>query len=107
MSYRLVNAEERERAESSFAIPSRQIRAALSPGNFARLVFVIDPPHPSGITGERIWVEVTHRLGDRYRGRLYNQPQFVGDIRHGEIVDFGPEHVADFWPGAPPATRRP
>lgn len=107
MSYQLANAEERERAEpSTFVIPCKQIRSALSVGNFAKLIFLIDPPHPSGIAGERLWVEITHRLGDRYRGRLDNHPQFAGDVRYGEIIDFGSEHVADFYPGAPPATRR-
>jgi hypothetical protein len=37
--------------------------------------------------------------GGRYRGSLCNVPVVIGGPRKGDLVEFGPEHVADWWVG--------
>jgi len=105
MSWRLANAEDRQRQTPwSFNIPSRRLREALSEGNCAKLVFELVPPpvDPSAPAGERMWVRVRERRVGRkieYVGELANDPLVLaGELRSGEILVFGPEHVADWLP---------
>lgn len=95
MTWALANCEDPKVHWSPFTIPipHRRIREAMSVGNFAQLVFV------SGEVTQRLWVSILERLGARYRGQLVNKPDDrIEGLRFGEIVEFGPEHVAGWEP---------
>ena len=90
----LVDAEERHRAHStSFSIPRSDLRRALAVGDRVKLLFGMG----TGSSTERMWVEVTELADGRYVGRLENEPVAIADLRVGDRVAFGPEHVAAIW----------
>lgn len=97
-SYTLVNAEKRaDRYPDDFKIPDRLSRERLEPGYHVKLIF------ENGRDGERMWVLVqgvedkNHKT--TYVGELRNEPVQLRDVKHGDRVVFGPEHVADIQVG--------
>ena len=93
----LADAEERhEWRPQSFVLRPLAERMDLQPEDYVALIFV----HPAdeddyNVAGERVWVAVTERrLGPRYTGRLIGQAVTLA-IKVGQVVEFGPEHVAD------------
>ena len=96
----LVDAEERHRENPrTFSIPRSDVRAALAVGDRVKLLFGVG----GGSSTERMWVEVTEVVGARYVGRLDNEPVAIVDLRAGDLVEFGPEHVAAIWREVPDA----
>jgi uncharacterized protein YegJ (DUF2314 family) len=96
----LVDAEERHRAHpTSFSIPRSDLRHALAAGDRVKLLFGVG----DGSSTERMWVEVIDVVDGRYIGRLDNQPVAIVDLRAGDRVEFGPEHVAAIWRQVPDA----
>jgi uncharacterized protein YegJ (DUF2314 family) len=91
MTWALASAEARAAASASFKIPPRTKREALCVGEFAKLVFVDLPD-----LGERMWVEIVATEGGRYRGRLRNSPVVIRDLEENDLIEFGPEHVANW-----------
>lgn len=92
MTWSLANVEARAASHASFKIPPRTKREVLCVGEFAKLVFV-DLPDSNG---ERMWVEIVSTEGDRYRGRLRNTPVVIRDLEENDLIEFGPEHVANW-----------
>jgi hypothetical protein len=85
---------------TTFWIPPREDRDGLQIGQFAQLLFQIGiPDDPDGeFNVERMWVEVTGRIGDLYLGLLRNQPASIGSeevLDHGASVAFRSEHIID------------
>ena len=96
---RLADVEERAAGSKTFVIPSREEREYLWPGDLAKLVF-------EGI-GERLWVRVVDVLdGCTYVGVMVSSP-LGGDLRMGDRLVFGPEHVADISRKSIPGFDRP
>lgn len=97
---RLESAEERH-AESpeTFWIPERTDRDSLQPGDCAKVIFKTYTG--DRISGERIWILVTGRVGDMYVGTLNNEPYIIGK-RFGDRVCFRAEHVIDIERGTTP-----
>ena len=89
-----VEARQRE-APDSFFIPSAAKRHALQPGDEVKLIFRFALT-AEGIDGERMWVEVVEARDGRYDGRLDNVPENIPSLRRGDLVSFGPEHVAAY-----------
>lgn len=93
--YRLIDAVARSRRHRlTFHVPSEEERTSLRPKDVVKLIFD---------DRERMWVEVCEVAAGRYRGKLLNKPAVLLTIRQGDLVDFGPEHVADVVQGE---TRR-
>jgi hypothetical protein len=91
----LEDAEERSReSPDSFFIPPRERREALEPGDVVKLIFLFEPPAPSGTTGERMWVEVTAVQEGGYTGELLNEPGDIEELRPGDAIRFEAKHVA-------------
>jgi hypothetical protein len=92
-----------------FWIPPLEARRNLSRGKAARLIFDIESTDDDGrvvVNGERMWVIVAERVGDRYIGILDNQPATIEPsdatyLRFGAEIPFAPEHVIDL--GDPPS----
>jgi hypothetical protein len=95
--------ESHRRHPETFWIPSREAREKLRRGQAVRLIFDIETRDESAkveTQGERMWVIVAERVGDRYVGILANQPASIepGDdvyLCMGAEVPFGPENVID------------
>jgi uncharacterized protein YegJ (DUF2314 family) len=96
MTWALASAEARATA-ASFRIPLRAEREALCVGSFAKLVFV--DPTKNLVVGERMWVEIMAADAGRYWGRLRNVPVVITGLEEDDLVEFGPEHVADWTEG--------
>jgi hypothetical protein len=101
-SSRLLDAEERHRADpDTFSIPRSDVRRGLARGARVKLLFGSgEPGRP--MSSERMWVEVvgTADGGDddeRYVGRLANTPVVIEDLSLGDLIAFGPRHVAAIW----------
>jgi hypothetical protein len=90
---RLVSAEE-SHAENpeTFWIPDKADRDSLQPGDIAKVIFKTYTG--DGFTGERIWVKVTGRIGNKYIGKLDNIPFIIAN-KLGDRVCFRAEHVID------------
>jgi hypothetical protein len=86
--HRLASAEARHAVDpKTFKIPSRSEREDLWPGDLVKLFFVE--------IGARLWVSVVRLADDgTYRGRIVMETNDE-QVREGDEVEFGPEHVAD------------
>ena len=97
----LISAEERHAAHpQTFDIPSRGARESLTPGDGVRLLFDIETREGGRVIDrgvDRMWVIVKQRTGDRYVGILDSDPGLAEglNLRAGDAIAFGPEHVAD------------
>jgi hypothetical protein len=89
-SYELANVEDRAaRYWRTFRIPPREERESLKVGDRAMLIFD---------NKERMRVAVTTVKDGSYVGLLASHPVSV-DLKHGDRVVFGPEHVLDVETG--------
>ena len=73
----------------SFEIPDEKEKKRLRPGDTAKLMWTV-----RGLPGERMWVEILERRGDRCVGRLKNSPLFVY-LQAGELVSFDIDDIID------------
>ena len=92
----LGNAEEQHAANPhGFFIPTAERRHALEPGELVRLQFRRPEWAEGEPSGERMYVEIDRRDGGEYVANLTNQPVYIQDIKLGDEVRFGPEHVIE------------
>ncbi|MDO5683611.1 MAG: hypothetical protein Q4G46_12400 [Propionibacteriaceae bacterium] len=87
----------REHPET-FWIPDDEEKALVEPGDVVKLMWRV-PRSP----GERMWVRVTHRQGDRLVGRINNYPIYVF-ADYDEVVKF---HIDDVIDISYPADEQP
>lgn len=80
-----------EEKPDTFGIPDDLTVSALVPGDFVKLIFESEKPHPSG---ERMWVRITGRQGNRFQGTLANRPVFIDGLFLGDQIDFDVRHIA-------------
>lgn len=82
----------------TFFIPSLEERSSLHDGRLVRLHFVLKVRKPDDPRAERMWVEVIEKKETAnsvtYRGVLTNQPAYIPQLNIGDIVEFGPENIA-------------
>ena len=90
-----------------FWIPPLEERQNLKRGQAARLIFDIeaDKDGEPKISGERMWVIVSEKIGGTYIGILDNQPACIDPddgfyLQFGVEVPFQAEHIIDV--DAPP-----
>jgi hypothetical protein len=106
--FELANADERA-AEFpyTFFVPLLAERRNIGVGDHAKLAFEY-LWETEEYDGERMWVEITEKNGDRFKGLLDNEPTEKG-LSLGMVVEFGIEHIIDIdWlePSAhPPLTE--
>lgn len=84
----------------TFWIPSREQRDALQPGQQVKLIFRIVTEDADGAEEmhvERMWVIVTGREGNLYRGELDNQPYCTDEMNPGLPVCFEARHVINIF----------
>ena len=102
--WELRSAEEAHaRNTATFWIPDLERRRSLQRGQGVKLLFTIHRTHPNGrkeISGERMWVVISNRVGNHFIGRLVNKPacELDSEVHYlsvGAEIPFGVEHVAD------------
>jgi hypothetical protein len=95
--WELESAEERlAAAPTTFTSPSREDREAVTVGTMAKLLFLFlnhEDAKPI-VDCERMWVTVLSANERHYEGRLESLPATSDALRPGQIVPFGPEHIA-------------
>lgn len=75
----------------TFWIPDDEDKRLIQPGDHVRLMWYVPRLE---IAGERMWVRVTHRRGDRLVGRLLNDPVCVF-ASYDDVVKFHIDDVID------------
>ena len=96
----LMSAEERHVAHpGTFQIPSRSDRETLVRGVAAKLLFHIETKEAGRVVDrgvDRMWVIVKTVTPEGYLGVLDSDPGSAEglNLRTGDVVAFGPEHVA-------------
>ncbi len=74
----------------TFWIPDAEVKDEIREGDLVKLVWLVKRR-----PGERMWVIVTHRDGDRLTGMLDNQPVFA-HLEYGETIQFGIDDIIDY-----------
>jgi hypothetical protein len=95
--WELESAEERHAtAPATFVIPSREERETVSPGTMVKLLFLFNGQEGgrSVVDCERMWVTVLSTAQGQYSGRLESLPAGSTAVAPGQILTFGPEHIA-------------
>lgn len=73
----------------TFEVPDLELKELIAPGDLVKLAWSV-----ARFPGERMWVRVTHRDGDRLKGSLENWPLFV-HLKPGERVNFVIDDIID------------
>lgn len=73
----------------TFEIPDDETRAEVRPGDLVKLTWSV-----KRLPGERMWVRVTERRGDRLVGTLCSWPVFTF-LRPDETVQFNVDDIID------------
>lgn len=81
--------ESHRRWPDSFEVPSDEDKADLCPGDRAKLMWSV-----KRMPGERMWVTITHRDGDRLVGTLDNWAIFAF-LRPDETIKFHIDDIID------------
>lgn len=82
-------------AKYTFYKPSRAVIARLKPGDICRLIFRFDSNDPSYPAAERMWVLIEQVHDGRFTGSLDNEPYYITDLKAGDKIEFGPQHIID------------
>lgn len=81
----------------TFSIPRSDQRYNLRRGQLVKLIFLVDTPVEDQPRAERMWVEVKEISGNHYVGILENEPRYITNLKVGDGIEFGPEHVAALY----------
>lgn len=81
--------ERHQQYPDSFWVPDTETKAEIRSGDLVKLMWSVDR-----FPGERMWVKVTERKGDRLSGRLDNVPVFAY-MDPGEKVSFHIDDIVD------------
>ena len=74
----------------TFWVPDRQVKEHLRPGDTVKLMWAVKRSH-----GERMWVTITERKGDRFVGTLDNYA-ISAYLEPGESVQFHVDDIIDY-----------
>lgn len=80
----------------TFYKPSSEVVSQLRPGNQAKLIFTFDSDDPEAPRAERMWVEITEIVENRFfLGYLDNNPVYIEDLKYKDPVEFQECHIID------------
>ena len=85
-------------AEYTFYRPSQTVMQQLKVGNLVKLIFNLKPETAELRQGrmpsaERMWVIITERRRDNFKGTLDNNPHFIKDLKYKDIIEFETKHI--------------
>jgi YgiT-type zinc finger domain-containing protein len=94
-SFTLVNVERMQEGHAgTVKILPREFRERLEPEQGVKLIFLAADGR-----GERMWVRITEVQNGRYVGTLNNEPVVLTHLKFKDIIEFGPENIAQVWDG--------
>ena len=103
----LIDGEARQAAHpATFEVPCRRRKQAVGAGWFVKIGAEFPTPEAGEHAGERFWVEVTSRAGDRFRGRVNNvliHRDFLG-LDNADDLEFEARHILNILPPPPPTS---
>ena len=79
----------------TFHKPSPAVIAMLAQGNRVKLIFTFSSDDPAAPAAERMWVEIDSIKGDQFTGFLDNEPYYVHDLKHRDLIVFSAQHITD------------
>ena len=86
MIYEIVDAEQRNRENpDTFELPSKKRINSINVGDFVKLIFD---------DKERMWVKITLRIKDKWKGTLANNAVTM-DLVYGDIINFHTKNIID------------
>ena len=98
--YVLVDGEKRAADHpATFEIPPREKRVACKVGDLVKVIPEVPPDAPPrSHSGERPRILLKEVLpGPRYLGALDNDPAVFKELKVGDPIEFGPEHIIQIW----------
>lgn len=84
-----------EENKYTFYKPSRKITDQLEVGNLAKLNFQFKSKDDEDPLGERMWVIITEKNNDKFKGALDNNPFYLNELYYKDIIDFEHKHIID------------
>lgn len=84
-----------EENKYTFYKPSRKITDQLEIGNLAKLNFQFKSTNDEDPLGERMWVIITEKNNDKFKGTLDNNPFYLSELYYNDIIDFEHKHIID------------
>ncbi|MFF2877649.1 DUF2185 domain-containing protein [Gottfriedia sp. NPDC057991] len=95
MSWYLENVYERnEESPYTFYVLSKVMIDNLAVGDLVKLIFVMEEQEV-GLSAERMWVEITQINGQKFIGKLDNDPYRLQALKAGDEITFGMENICD------------
>lgn len=95
-SWRLVDCEELAKENKyTFYKPSRNITDQLKVGNIAKLNFQFESTNNEDPLGERMWVVITEKNQNKFKGTLDNNPFYLSELYYQDIIEFEHKHIID------------
>ena len=79
----------------TFYKPSKEVVSLLNVGNQAKLIFSFESDDPEDPSAERMWVEITERIENKFIGYLDNDPAYIKDLNYKDIIEFSEIHIVD------------
>jgi len=67
----------------------------LNAGNQAKLIFSFESDDPEDPSAERMWVEITEKIGNKFVGYLDNDPAHIKDLKYKDVIEFNEIHIVD------------
>lgn len=106
----IIDAHQKHKQyKTTFDIPDKEEVEGIEEGTMVKMAFVVpkgsEPVSaashsfmassglPQVPEAERMWVEVVERNGDRFLGKLANDPAFIADMEFGDKVEFETKHI--------------
>lgn len=95
-SWSLVDCEKLAKENKyTFYKPSRNITNQLRVGNLAKLNFQFDSTNEQDPLGERMWVIITEKTENKFKGKLDNNPFYLSELYYQDIIEFEHKHIID------------
>jgi len=79
----------------TFYKPSEEVVSLLNAGNQAKLIFSFESDDPEDPSAERMWVEITEKIGNKFVGYLDNDPAHIKDLKYKDVIEFNEIHIVD------------
>jgi len=84
-----------EEYPNSFSKPSKEVLEPLEKGHKVKLVFSFTSDNPDSPSTEQLWVEILLVQNNKLLGQLEDKPQYIQDLKCGEIIEFEECHIMD------------
>ena len=95
-SWSLVNCEELAKEyKYTFYKPSRNITDKLEIGNLVKLNFQFESTNDLDPAGERMWVIITGKTQDKFKGTIDNNPFYISELYYQDIIEFEHKNIID------------